>query len=332
MTEEHPFAQYIRILGKGRHGTRGLSEDEAYTAMGMVMREEVEPAQLGAFLMLMRVKEETPEEVAGAVRAVRATLDVPADAPAVDLDWSSYAGKKRHLPWYILATLLLAQNGIRTFVHGAAGHTAGRIYTKDVLPALGLPVATSLQEAARQLESDNVTYLDIEHLSPRLHEIIEMRPVLGLRSPVHTIARMLNPFGADSMMQGIFHPGYRDIHQEAGKLLEQPHMAVIKGEGGEIERNPDQSCLLRNLHEGVLSEEEWPAMFSKRHVRPDDLDVGHLAQVWNGSRDDEYAAASVVGTVAVTLYMMGRAADREQAESQAWQMWQERDKARLQAA
>lgn len=169
MTEEHPFAQYIRILGKGRHGTRGLSEDEAYTAMGMVMREEVEPAQLGAFLMLMRVKEETPEEVAGAVRAVRATLDVPADAPAVDLDWSSYAGKKRHLPWYILATLLLAQNGIRTFVHGAAGHTAGRIYTKDVLPALGLPVATSLQEAARQLESDNVTYLDIEHLSPRSH-------------------------------------------------------------------------------------------------------------------------------------------------------------------
>lgn len=332
MTEEHPFAPYIRALGKGRHGSRGLSEEEASDAMRRILADEVDPLQLGAFLMLMRVKEETPQEVAGAVRAVRETLEVPAGAPAVDVDWSSYAGKKRHLPWYLLATRLLADNGIRVFMHGAAGHTAGRIYTKDVLPALGMPVAHGLQEAAEQMEADNFAYLDIEYLSPRLHEIIEMRPLLGLRSPVHTIARMLNPFGSPCMMQGIFHPGYRDIHQEAGQVLGQPHMAVIKGEGGEIERNPDQECLVRSLHDGELSEEEWPAMFSKRHTRPDDLDVKHLAQVWDGSREDEYAVASVTGTVALTLYTMGRAASREEAEAQAVAMWQARDTGRLQAA
>ena len=332
MPQEHPFAQYVRILGKGRNGSRALSPDEAFEAFRMIMADQVEPVQLGAFLMLMRVKEESPEEVAAAVRAIRATLQLPADMPQVDLDWSSYAGKKRQLPWYLLATLLLADNGIRTFIHGASGHTAGRIYTKDVLPALGIRVAHSLEESCRQLERDNFSYLDLEFLHPKLHQIIEMRPLLGLRSPVHTIARMLNPFNAPNMMQGIFHPGYHDTHQEAGKLLGQPRMAVIKGEGGEIERNPDIACLIRLVRDGEMSEEEWPPMFERRHIRSDELDLSHLMQVWDGSREDDYGIGAVIGPVAVTLYMMGRAATREEAEAQANTMWQARNKGRFRAA
>ncbi len=48
---EHPFAQFVRILGKGRTGTRSLEEAEAREAFGMILRGEVEPLQLGAFLM-----------------------------------------------------------------------------------------------------------------------------------------------------------------------------------------------------------------------------------------------------------------------------------------
>lgn len=332
MTQEHLFAQYIRVLGKGRNGSRGLSSDEMFEAMRMIMSEEVEPIQLGAFLMLMRVKEETPDEVAAAVRAIRQHLATPADAPAVDLDWSSYAGKKRQLPWYLLATLLLAESGVRIFMHGAAGHTAGRIYTKDVLPALGIPVARNFKDASEQMKASNFAYLDLEQMSPRLHQIIELRPLLGLRSPVHTIARMLNPFNAPCMMQGIFHPGYRPTHQVAGQLLGQPHMAVIKGEGGEIERNPDLACLIQGVHNGELFDEEWPPMFDKRHIRQDELQVSHLLDVWNGSRDDEYGIGSIVGTVAVTLYMMGRANSREEAESQARTLWEARNKARFSQA
>ncbi len=332
MTQEHAFAQYVRILGKGRNGSRGLTAEEAYESMRMIMSDEVEPIQLGAYLMLMRVKEETPEEVAAAVRAIREHLEIPANAPKVDLDWSSYAGKKRILPWYLLATLLMAENGIRIFMHGASGHTAGRIYTKDVLPQLGVPVAKSLEEAARQIEESNFSYIDLEYLNPKLYQIIELRPLLGLRSPVHTIARMLNPFNAANVMQGIFHPGYRPTHQEAGVLLEIPHMTVIKGEGGEIERNPDQDVLLQCVHEGKMHDEEWPAMFAKRHVRPDEMNVADLAAVWRGDKQDEYGEAAVIGTVAIALYTMGKAKDREEAEAQARTMWAARNKTRFQNA
>lgn len=332
MTKEHPFAEFIRILGKGRNGSRGLTYDEAYQAMSMIMADEVEPMQLGAFLMLMRVKEETPEEVAAAVKAVKETLAIPANAPKVDMDWSSYAGKKRILPWYLLATLLMADNGIRIFMHGASGHTEGRIYTKNVLPQLSIPVATNMDEAITQLESRNFAYMDLEHLSPKLHEIIELRPLLGLRSPVHTIARMLNPFEAPYVMQGIFHPGYRPTHQEAGMLLGIPHLAVIKGEGGEIERNPDQACLIQSVHDGEMKDEEWPAMFDKRHPRPNEMDIADLVAVWKGRKEDEYAAGAVIGTIAVTLYTMGRAKGREEAEEMATAMWQGRNKRRFETA
>ncbi len=332
MTLEHPFAQYVRFLGKGRHGSRSLTQLEACEAMRMILAEQVQPIQLGAFLMLMRVKEETPEEVAGFVQAVRETFAIPAGAK-VDLDWSSYAGKRRQLPWFILSALLLAENGVAVFMHGTEGHTPGRIYTREVLQLLGVPVSDSLAHAATSLTATNFAYLPLAHLSPKLQEIIELRPLLGLRSPVHTVARLLNPFHAPYLVQGIFHPGYRDIHQEAAMQLEQPHAAVFKGEGGEIERNPDQPCLVKTVNHGVLSEEEWPAMFTgPRHLKDEVMDIQRLRAVWCGETQDEYATAAVTGTAAIVLKMMGRADSIQSAEVLARKMWESRTVERFGAA
>ena len=330
--EEHPFAEFVRILGKGRKGSRGLTREEAQTAFRMILNDEVTPEQLGAFLMLMRVKEETPEEVAGSVLAIRDYLEMPDNAPKVDLDWSSYAGKKRQLPWFILSTLTLADNGVTVFMHGASGHTNGRVYTKNVLNNLGLEPCISLEQACREMDKHNFAYLDIEYLCPKLHHIIELRPFLGLRSPVHTIARMINPFNAPYVMQGIFHPGYQPTHQEAAIELKQPHLAVIKGDGGEIERNPDVECLVQSVHNGEMSDETWPAMFKRRHVKDEQMNPQRLGQLWRGEIDDEYANAAVVGTLAVTLKMMGKADNQQDAESMATDLWNNRAKDKYGAA
>lgn len=332
MYEEHPFAQYIRIIGKGKNGSRAFTAEEAQDSFRMILKDEATPEQLGAYLMLMRVKEETSEEVSGFVRAVRECITLPDNAPEVMLDWSSYAGKRRQLPWFILATLTLAENGVSVFMHGASGHTNGRVYTKDVLNTLGFETCTSMDDACRQIESDNFAYLDIEYMMPKLHHIIELRPFLGLRSPVHTIARMINPFNAPCSMIGIFHPGYHPTHQEAGMFLQQPHLAVIKGDGGEVERNPDMDCLVQSVHNGVMSDETWPAMFKQRHVKDAEMDPLRLAKLWRGEINDEYAEAAIIGTLAITLKMMGKADSIASAEQLASDMWQARNKDKLSTA
>jgi len=322
MAQEHPFAQYIRILGKGPTLSRALTEEETYQAVSMILRDEVEPIQLGAFLCLIRVKTETPEELAGFARAGRESIARPSVAPRVDLDWPSYAGKSRRLPWYLLAALLLARNGVTVFMHGTDGHTAGRLFTAGALEALGLPVAGSMDEAAEQLRANRFAYLPLAGLSPKLHAIMGLKSVLGLRNPVHTVSRMLNPFEAPCQIVGVAHPPYRDAHQMAAALLGQPNLAVFKGEGGEAERRPEKPCEVLTLRNGDLGSELWAPLSATTTVRHDDeLDVRRLKAVWDGSADDPEGRDVVVATAAVALKLLGRAGSQEEAETLAADLW-----------
>lgn len=328
-TAEHPFAEFIKILGKGKKGARDLTLDEAYRAMQMILAGQVEPIQLGAFLMLVRIKEETREELAGFVMAARESIGCTTRTPSADLDWSSYAGKRRHLPWFLLSALLLAENNCKVFMHGAGGHTQGRLYTETALEALGIKPAVSLAESTAQLASSGFSYLSLEHICQPLFDMINLRPVMGLRSPVHTLVRLLNPLNAPHSIQGIFHPSYRQVHQNAALILQQPHMAVLKGEGGETERNPDVECLVQSVHNGELHDEIWSALFERRHMKAESLDPTLLQQVWQGSLNDEFAEASIVGTTAIALRLMAKADNQVDAQQLAQQFWDQRQRDRF---
>lgn len=322
MAREHPFAQYVRILGKGPTLSRSLTEAETYEAVSMILRDEVEPIQLGAFLCLVRVKTETPEELAGFTRAARAAVAKPADPPPVDLDWPSYAGKSRRLPWFLLSALLLARSGVTVFMHGTDGHTAGRLFTGGALEALGVPVAGSMDEAVEQLRASRFAYLPLAAMAPKLHAIMGLKPLLGLRNPVHTVSRMLNPLAAPCQIVGVAHPPYRDAHQKAAALLGQPNLAVFKGEGGEAERRPEKPCEVRTLRDGEPGSELWAPMAATTTVRHDEeLDVARLKALWDGTSDDAEGRDVVIATAAVALKLLGRAETQADAEALAAELW-----------
>ncbi len=330
MSDEHPFAQYVRVLGKGPNLSRPLTQAETAEAVRLIMAGVVEPVQLGAFLCLLRVKTETPEEVAGFVQGARDSLDAPETTPAVDLDWPTYAGKARQLPWYLLAALLLADNGVRVFMHGTEGHTEGRVYAREGLAALGITPADSLADAAERLDTHGFAFANLHQVCPRLQDILDLRPLLGVRSPVHTVARTLNPLGAPAQILSVAHPNYRDVHQQAAELLGQSHMAVFKGEGGEAERRPGKVCTVHTLHDGTSATEEWPPIAGTEVETPDEsLDPRRLAAVWEGDEVNEHAANTIVGTAAVALKLIGRADSVEAAEAEARRLWDERNRNRL---
>lgn len=329
----HPFAKFIQILARGKTKTRAFTVEESREAMAMILRGEARPEQIGAFLMLLRLKEETSEEIAGFAMGTRDTFKLPENFPPIDVDWSSYAGKRRQLPWFILSALLLAQNGYRVFMHGTGGHTPGRIYTRETLQKLGFPIARSLDEAVNHIAASNFAYVPLEVLSPKLRELIEMRPIFGLRSPVHSFARMLNPLNAPVMMQGIFHRGFIDIHAGAGLLLDQPVTTVFRGEGGEIERRPNKPTVAWTAADGEITNEEWPALIPNGHAPADEeMDIQNLIAIWRGEEFSNYAEASVVGTLAVALKAMGQAATTEAAQAMAQNMWVNRDRGGLPVA
>lgn len=324
---EHPFAAYVRILGRGKKGARPLTQDEAYQAMGMILNSELEDTQLGAFLMLLRIKEETAEELAGFVQAARDSIALPDDHEVITLDWPTYAGKRRQLPWYVLSALLLSHNGIATLMHGTRGTKTDRIYSIDALQSLGLHASDSLDNAINDIKTSGFAYIDLDNVCPRLKHILDLRRLFGLRSPINTLLRMLNPGRAPYVFQSTFHPSYRQVHQQAGLLLQHPHLAVFKGEGGEIESLPDKDCQVFSLHDGVASDETWPALHQGRKFLKDtSMDVSRLTSVWRGEITDDYALMAITGTTAIALKLLGRADSIPAAQKLASTMWNERNK------
>lgn len=319
---EHPFAQFVRIVGKGKNGARSLTYDEAYQAFSMILKDEVLDVQLGAFLMLLRVKEESVDELTGFVQASRDQLKFK--KLDVDLDWSSYAGKRKHYPWFLLAALTLAKHGYNVVMHGASGHTINRLYTEQVLEYLGFPICQNDTDVEQQLNQRHFAYIPLDVISPILSDLISLRNVMGLRSPIHTLARLINPFNAKATMQAIFHPAYRGSHQRAAFQLGYQNSAVIKGEGGEFERNPDAKTLICGIKDGEMYEHELPKLTDNRSPVEEELDLAVFKAVWDGHQTHQYGDIAVTETMRIALYTMGAVASFDEAMQTAKTMWANR--------
>lgn len=329
-TELHPFARFIRTVARGPTLGKPLAEDDAEAAMAMILDDEVAPEQIGAMLMVMRYRTEAAAELAGFVRAARARIAVP-EAASADLDWPSYADRHKQLPYFLLAARLLADQGVRILIHGVAGE--GPVTTPKVMAALGLPAASSADDAAAQLDRTGLAYLPLETMAPGVARLFALRPLLGLRSPVNSLARELNPFRAPVQIQGVFHPNYAPLHADTAMLLGQPRAVVFKGGGGEAQRNPDKPCRALAVADGVVSEEVWAQLNGgEPHPwRKEPLEPGRVAALWLGDWHAPGPEAAVVGTVAMALKHLGRAATMHEAQELAADLWRDRAKERLAA-
>ena len=203
----HPLADYVRILARGKNASRSMSFDEARFTMQSMLRGDYLPEQLGAILMLLRVKEESPEEVAGFAAAINEYW--PADVQA-DLIWASYAGKRRQPFWCLLSALLLSQMGYRILFHGSEAHTEGRLYLHELFRELQWPVVRDLKDLQ---QSAPLRYLPCSVLHPELQRWLLLKSILGVRSPINTVLKTIAPPGIASV-QGVFHPNYAAVHQQ----------------------------------------------------------------------------------------------------------------------
>lgn len=336
VSNEHPFAQYVRILGKGRKASRSLNFDESVKAMSMILDGEVEDIQLGAFLMLLRVKEESPEELAGFAQAVshyienkNQDLSEVLDKGFADIDWPSYAGKNKQAHWYILSILLLAQNGITTLCHGAAGHTANRVYTENIFSDFGFTISENLKDANTDIQKHGFTYLPLSQFCPRLNDIINLRNQFGLRSPVHSFSKLINPANCKNLMISTFHPSYKPVHQQACLQLNYKNAAIFKGESGEAEFRPHALVSVDTICEGASAKEQWPALMSEKLENEPELNTKQLSKIWRQSSHTDlksiYAKNAVVGTCAIALKLCQKAQTQEEALAMAEQFWQQRN-------
>ena len=114
----------------------------------------------------------------------------------------------------------------------------------------------------------------------------------------------------------MFHPTYLPLHGETAQRLGQAHAVIFKGGGGEAQRNPDKPCRAATVDDGVMGEAIWPALNDgEPHPwRREPLEPERLAGLWRGEWEAPGPVAAVVGTAAMALKLLGRAASIEDAE------------------
>jgi anthranilate phosphoribosyltransferase len=324
---ETQFAFFVATLGRGPGRSRALTREEARTAFGMVLRGEADPHQIGAFLMLLRFRGEDPEEMTGIVQAARAHagLGSPLATPPVDLDWPSYgAGRTRGAPWFLLSALALARSGTTILMHGSNEFSSG-ITVSSGLQALGLRPACDMTKAADMLRRDRFAYLPLRVMAAEVDDLLDMRRLFGLRSPVNTAARLLNPADAPFGVDGVFHPPYIDVHLGVAERMGRRRLLVLKGGGGEAERVPLKiaAASVWDAREG-RGEVSLPAVDGLRPHPPGGDTPAFLAAVWAGDVTPVTPLATIRATIAMALLGMERTADPAQAMDQAQAIWADR--------
>jgi len=337
------FVPFLQAVGRGQRSGRSLTQAEACEAMTLLLKNKITPEQRGAFLMLLRVREETAAEVAGFTQACRATL--PSELRhksdvTIDLDIGAYAGKRRQHPWFLLAVACLVEQGVKVGMHGTHEPASERLYIKSVLSQISAMVnkdkapkqtnhwqAMDLSDIPTLIAQYGFVYADLTLLHPPLDALIQLRELFGLRSCANTLARLLNPYMAEYSIQGVHHQHVDDKHIDVAALLDEKNVLCFRGEGGEPEVDPCKETDLKFYRSGskqtilLTPEQRW-------EIKPKALDVSTLLLVWKGAKLHDYGENTVMLTLTALLMLLNGHTKRD-AGAEAINLWHSRDSKRF---
>ncbi|PUE07037.1 DNA-binding protein YbiB [Limnohabitans sp. T6-5] len=222
------ISHYIKEIGRGKDGARALSRTQATDLMGQILDQQVSDLELGAFCIAMRIKGETPEEMAGFLDATHARLNKVSSGQAPTVVLPSYNGARKLPVLTPLLALLMAREGVAVVVHGTATEDK-RVSSQAVLTELGIVASGH----SPQVKAGEVVFLPTGELNAGLERLLAVRRVVGLRNPGHSLVKLMKPCDGPALVVGSYtHPEYLQSMSATFALTGQ-HALLLRGTEGE---------------------------------------------------------------------------------------------------
>ncbi len=262
---------------------RSLSGAQARAAMGEIMRGEATPAQIGGFLVALRTKGETPEEIAGCAEAMREhVLPVhPRRDDVVDVVGTGGDGA-RTFNISTAAAIVAAAAGGAVAKHGnrAVSSVSG---SADVLEALGFRLEQPPERIAQSIDELGFGFMFAPAHHPAMRHAAPVRRELGTRTIFNLLGPLTNPAGARAGIFGVFAASLVRPFAEALARLGSRRAFVVHGYGGIDELSPAGPNLVCEVVEGKVRE---------RTIDPAELGVGPCdpAELEGGAPEQNAAA------------------------------------------
>ena len=295
-----------------------LTREEAEKAFEQILSGEATLAQMGAFLMALRVRGETVDEISGAVTAMRAKmLRVQAPADAIDIVGT---GGDNSGSWNVstLAAILTAATGLKVAKHGnrAASSKSG---SADVLAALGVKVGIDAAGIERCINDAGVGFMFAPAHHSSMRHVAPVRVELGTRTIFNILGPLSNPAGVKKQVIGVFSESWMIPIAETLKSLGSTDLWIVHGSDGLDEITTTGETKIVALKNGAITSFTiTPEDAGLDRAKPEDLKGGDgehnakaLLAVLNGDRT-AYRDIAVLNAAAA-LVVAGRAATLDEA-------------------
>ena len=299
-----------------------LSREEARDAFDTILSGEVTNAQSAAFLMALRVRGETIDEIAGAVGAMRGKM-LPVKAPPEAIDIVGTGGDSSgSYNVSTLASIITAACGVPVAKHGnrAASSRSG---AADVLTALGVKVGLDPAATEHCIREAGVGFMFAPTHHASMRHVAPVRTELGTRTIFNLLGPLSNPAGVKRQVTGVFSKVWVEPLAHVLKNLGCEACWICHGEGGMDEIVPSGSTTIAQLKDGTVTTfEVTPEAAGLKRSRFDDLkggDAVHNAEALRAvlkGTPSAFADAAVL-TTAAALIVAGKAADLKSGVSAA---------------
>ncbi|MFW6174224.1 MAG: anthranilate phosphoribosyltransferase [Chloroflexota bacterium] len=245
-----------------------LSVEDASAVMRQIMEGEAQPAQFGAFVTALRMKGETPEEIAGMARVMREkALTVEFDGPLVDTCGTGGDGQST-FNISTCAAFVAAGAGVTVAKHGnrAMSSSSG---SADALEGLGVKVVLGPEDVRRCLEEIGVGFMFAQAFHPAMKYAGPLRPQIGIRTVFNLLGPLTNPAGARFQIIGMGNPDAAEKVAKALDILGTQSAFVVYGADGMDELSPEGISHLWQVENGRTK---------RRRTRPSDFGLPEGAQ------------------------------------------------------
>lgn len=211
---------------------RDLTEQEAEASMGEIMRGEATPSQVGGFLMALRMKGETVDEVAGCARAMRAAA-VRVKTNRVPLMDTCGTGGDGAGTFNISTTvaLVVAGTGVGVAKHGNRS-VSSSCGSADLLEALGVKIDLGPENVGRCIDEIGIGFLFAQRYHPAMKYAAPTRKELGVRTVFNILGPLTNPASAPAQLIGVYAPGLTELMAQVLGRLGSARAIVVHGDGG----------------------------------------------------------------------------------------------------
>jgi anthranilate phosphoribosyltransferase len=216
-----------------------LTGEDAERAFDVVMRGEATAVQIAALLSALRAAGETPEVVAGVVRALRtAMVSLAADSPDELVDTcGTGGGTVTTFNISTAAAIVAAGAGVRVAKHGNRSFTT-RCGSADVLEALGVPIDVPVPAMEKALKDAGIVFMFAPLMHPAMRHVGPIRRELGIPTVMNVVGPLANPARAGRQVVGVADLERAPVLAGALSVLGSVHALVVYGEPGLDEVSP----------------------------------------------------------------------------------------------